>query len=94
MFSDRDENEITLIGFVYEIEENGWVKGIAISTGDEDYTVELKGLGQELTKKIEDDVRVTGYVRRDPNGKNRIRVTSYEVLHEESAYNNYTLDDD
>ena len=33
------ENEETLIGFVYEIEEKGWVKGIAICTGDEEYEV-------------------------------------------------------
>ena len=34
------EKEETLIGFVYEIEEKGWVKGIPICTGDEDYEVE------------------------------------------------------
>jgi uncharacterized membrane protein YcgQ (UPF0703/DUF1980 family) len=87
--------EETLIGFVYEIEEKGWVKGIAISTGDENYVVETNEWIEKLGKEIENDVRVTGFVSRDPKGKNRILVTGYEVLHDENDYRtNYNLDDD
>ena len=88
------EKDVTLIGFVYEIEEKGWVKGIAISTGDEDYVVETNEWFEKLGKEIENDVRVTGFVRSDPNGKKRILVTGYEVLHDEDEYRNYNLDDD
>ena len=89
------ENEVTLVGFVYEIEERGWVKGIAISTGDEDYVVETNEWLEKLGKEIENDVRVTGFVSRDEKGKNRILVTGYEVLHDEDDYrSNYSLDDD
>ena len=89
------ENEVTLIGFVYEIEERGWVKGIAISTGDEDYVVETNEWLEKLGKEVENDVRVTGFVSRDAQGKNRILVTGYEVLHDEDDYrSNYSLDDD
>jgi hypothetical protein len=89
------EKEVTLIGFVYEIEEKGWVKGIAISTGDENYVVETNEWTEKLEKEIENDVRVTGFVSRDPNGKNRILVTGYEVLYDENEYRtNYNLDDD
>jgi len=84
-----------LIGFVYEIEEKGWVKGIAICTGDEDYEVETNEWHEKLSKEIENDVRVTGVVRRVANGKNRILVTGYEVLHDGDDYRiNYYLDDD
>jgi hypothetical protein len=86
------EKEETLIGFVYEIEEKGWVKGLAISTGDEEYVVEANEWIEKLGKEIENDVRVTGLVSRDSNGKNRILVTGYEVLHDENDYRgNYNL---
>jgi hypothetical protein len=49
----------------------------------------------KLSKEIENDVRVTGVVRRVANGKNRILVTGYEVLHDGDDYRiNYYLDDD
>ena len=79
-------SEETLVGFVYEIEERGWVKGIGISTGDEEYTVESNEWTDKLYKEVENDVRVTGSVSRDANGKNRILVTGYEVLCEEDNY--------
>ena len=89
------EKELTLIGFVHEIEEKGWVKGIAISTGDEDYVIETNEWVEKLSKEIENDVRVTGFVSRDATGKNHILVTGYEVLHDENDYRgNYNLDDD
>jgi hypothetical protein len=80
------EKEVTLIGFVYEIEEKGWVKGIGISTGDEDYEVESNEWREKLAKEVENDVRVTGFVSLDPNGKNRILVTGYQVMQEEDDY--------
>jgi hypothetical protein len=89
------EKEETLIGFVYEIEDKGWVKGIAISTGDDDYVVEANEWLEKLSKEIENDIRVTGFVSQDPNGKNRILVTGYEVLHDENEYRtNYNLEED
>ena len=89
------EKEETLIGFVHEIEDKGWVKGIGISTGDEDYVVETNEWTEKLGKEIENDVRVTGYVNRDPKGQNRILVTGYEVLYDENdRRSDYNLDDD
>ena len=88
------EEEI-LIGFVYEIEEKGWIKGIAICTGDEDFEVESNEWHEKLSKEIDNDVRVTGVVRRVADGKNRILVSGYEILHDGDDYmNNYILDDD
>ena len=89
------EKEVTLIGFVYEIEEKGWVKGIGISTGDEGYEVESNEWREKLAKEIENDVRVTGLVSQDPNGNNRILVTGYQVMQEEDDYRlDYEPDED
>jgi hypothetical protein len=89
------EKESTLIGFVYEIEENGIVRGIAISTGDEDYIVEMNEWGKQLCKEIENDVKVTGFVSKDQDGKLHIRLTGYELLYKDGEYNIiHNLDED
>jgi hypothetical protein len=95
IINNTAEKEETLIGFVHEIEDKWWVKGIGISTGDEDYVVETNEWTEKLGKEIENDVRVTGYVNRDPKGQNRILVTGYEVLYDENdRRSDYNLDDD
>ena len=88
------EKEVSLTGFVYEIEENRMVKGIGISTGDEDYIVEMNEWGEKLCREIENDINVTGIVTRDPSGKRHIRVTGYELLYKDGEYNIiYNLDE-
>lgn len=81
--------EITLVGFVYEIEDGGWIKGIGISTGYESYIVEMNQMGEVLSKETENDVRVTGYISKGPDGQNRILVTGYEVLADEFNPDSY-----
>ena len=57
--------------------------------------VETNEWTEKLGKEIENDVRVTGYVSRDPKGQNRILVTGYEVLYDENdRRSDYNLDDD
>ena len=80
---------VTLIGFVYEIEEGNWVTGIGISTGDEAYIVEKNPMEEALGKEVETDVQVTGYISRGPDGQNRIQVTGYEVLQDEYQPDSY-----
>ncbi|UCF93321.1 MAG: hypothetical protein JSW39_03935 [Desulfobacterales bacterium] len=87
MDAKLEEQEVTLVGFVYELEERGEVRGVAISTGEEDYLVEMNEQGKKLLKEIENDVEVTGIVTKGANGKNRITVKGFEVLHLEDAYN-------
>ena len=81
--------EVVLTGFVYEIQEGNWAKGVAISTGDEDYLVEMNEEGEKLCKEIENDVRVTGFVTEGQDGKNRILVTDYDVLTDEFETDSY-----
>ena len=48
-----------------------------------------------MSKKIENDVRVTGFFSRVDKGKHRTLVTGYEVLQDGDDYrSNYNLDDD
>jgi hypothetical protein len=86
LIEHQTTQEQTLIGFVYEIEHHGCCKGVGISTGDESFEVEMDDWADKLCREIENDVRITGFVTRTSDGKNRIRVTGYEVLHLEDPY--------
>ena len=96
MINDNNTTkEVSLTGFVYEIEENRMVKGIAISTGDEDFIVEMNEWGRKLCREIENDVQVTGIVTRDPAGKQHILVSDYKLLYKDGEYNIiYNMDED
>ena len=70
-------------------------KRIDICTGDEDYEVKKNEWHEKLSKEIENDVRITGFVSRDAEAKNRILVTGYEVLHDGDDYRrNYYIGND
>jgi hypothetical protein len=86
MFEEIVEKQTIVVGFVYEIEERGWVKGIAISTGDDDYFVETNEVGEKLRNEVENDIEATGTVTIDPNGKKRILVTEYKLLYKDGEY--------
>jgi hypothetical protein len=88
--------EVTLIGFVYEIEDGSWIKGVGISTGYESYIVEMNQMGEALIKETENDVRVSGYISKGPDCQNRILVTDYKVLKDEFNTDSYNdlVDDD
>ena len=87
MLSEIDKKQVTLMGFVYQIEERGWVKGIAISTGDDNYFIEMNEVGEKLCNEVENDVEVTGIMTQDPDGKKRILVSDYKVLYADGEYN-------
>ena len=87
MFNEIEDKVTSLIGFVYEIEEKGWVRGLGISTGDDDYLIEMNDLGEKLRNEIETDIEATGRITIDPHGKKRITVTDYKILYKDGDYN-------
>ena len=71
--------EITIVGVVEEYEEEGGI-GLIIATDDEDYVVEHNKQSKMLSREVDSDVEVTGYVSKNSDGTKRITVTSFEVL--------------
>jgi hypothetical protein len=71
--------EITIVGVVEEYEEEGGI-GLIIATDDEDYVVEHNKQSKMLSREVDSDVEVTGYVSKNSNGTKRITVTSFDVL--------------
>jgi len=71
--------EITIVGVVEEYEEEGGI-GLIIATDDDDYVVEHNKQSKMLSREVDSDVEVTGYVTKNSDGTKRITVTGFEVL--------------
>jgi len=71
--------EMTIVGVVEEYEEEGGI-GLIIATDDDDYMVEHNKQSKMLSREVDSDVEVTGYVTKSSDGTKRITVTSFEVL--------------
>jgi hypothetical protein len=78
------ENEITAKGSVYGSEWNDKGEATAVSVvtteGDELFVVHTP-LGDELLKLVEQNVRVTGLVNVDQNGRKNLMLHKYEIAY-------------
>lgn len=100
MKKSQPPKEVTIVGHVtpsaWDNDDN--MIGISIATEDEDYVVELTRTGEELFDFLEENVKVTGIVRTDREGTQRISVTNYDVVDEDPYGGNedhtYGLDDE
>lgn len=86
MRQGEQPKQATLVGWIApgNWDNEGNVIGVRFHTDKEQYEIELNDVGQELFDFLDDEVRVTGICGVAKNGKKRIRVSSYEVLREES----------
>ena len=76
----------TIVGIVAasQVDEDDRVIAVIISTDDEDYEVDMSGLGEDLLDFIDEEVEVTGIVAEESDGTKSITATSYEVLEYDS----------
>jgi hypothetical protein len=84
MKKSQPPKEVTIVGHVtpsdWDTDDN--MIGISVATDAEEYVVELTRTGEELFDFLDETVKVTGIVRSDRDGTQRIRVADYEVLDE------------
>lgn len=81
MNQNKTEEEITIAGIVTPIQWDGNnVIAIGIVTDDDNYIVKLDRVGEELFDFVDDKVKLTGTVKKDRNGNNKIAVVTYEPL--------------
>ena len=82
MKKSEPPTEVTIVGHVtpsaWDNDDN--MIGISVATDDEDYVVELTRTGEELFDFLDENVKVTGILRTNRDGTQRISVTNYEVL--------------
>jgi hypothetical protein len=76
----------TIVGIIVanQVGEDDRVNAIIISTDDEDYEVDMSGMGEDLLDFLDEEVEVTGIVEEESDGTQLITVTSYEVLQYDS----------
>jgi hypothetical protein len=79
----NSENTVTVKGTVYSVDSNdkGETTKVLILTVDGDeLLVDQAGKGNELLKIVEQNVKVTGAVTLDKQGKKTISVSAYEIM--------------
>jgi hypothetical protein len=76
---EMDHNEVTIIGFVREIQDRGKSYRVGIAVGDEIYMVTLNEEGKNLLYEVGNKVEATGFISKTKNGLCRIDVSVYEV---------------
>jgi hypothetical protein len=75
----ESNKEITIIGIVREIEDNGKSYRVGITTGNEIYVVKLNEEGNNLLYEVGNKVEATGIISRTKDGLRQIDVIGYEV---------------
>ncbi len=74
---------VTITGTVYEDDwdQNDNPIAVVIDADDgEEYWVASEGMGKEIFKLGEKDVKATGVVVEDSEGQKTIKVTAYEII--------------
>jgi hypothetical protein len=78
------ENEITVKGSVYGVawDEKGTVTAVSIITTECDELFVVRNpIGDELLKLVEQNVKATGAVLLDNNGRKNFTIYKYEVVY-------------
>jgi len=76
----------TIVGIVAvsETDEEDRVIGVCILAEDDEYEVEMSGLGEDLLEFLDEEVEVTGIIEEERDGTKRITVSGYEALEDDS----------
>jgi hypothetical protein len=91
----KETREKTITGYVISADWdfNGNVISICIETDDVEYMVEDNDLSQELFGLLDEEVEVTGIIKKGKDGTNWIKVMDYETLDNE-IYNEANMDEE
>lgn len=91
----RPTKEKTITGYVTAVDWdlNGDVISICIETDDREYIVEDNDVSQELFELLDEEVEVTGIIKKGKDGMNWIKVMEYETLDHE-IYNEDDMDEE
>jgi len=77
------ENEVEIKGTVFATDNDNKGNVVAVSildAGGEEYFVVDDEVGNQLLKLVDKNVKVTGVVNVDKDGKKRIKIKKYELF--------------
>lgn len=88
------EKEITLKGYVEEIELDNGKTGLVFDDGDEEYFVVMDKVSRRLLEHIDEDVEATG-IMSIKDGERTLKVTRFHVIdyYEDEDFEYGELDD-
>ena len=88
--------ETSVKGFLEEFEYDDGMYGLKLTTDDDDYIVDLDKNGKRLRTLWGEEVEARGWVTRDKEGLNHIKVQSFELIeyNEEDAQSYEEYKDD
>ena len=94
----RSSREVMITGFVRDDDWDfeGNVIAVSIEADEEEYTVDLNGLGEELLDYVGEEVEVKCTIEQDRDGTLHIHVLDFDVISEkeDDDEGSYDYEDD
>jgi hypothetical protein len=78
----------TIIGYVGETEDDDNVR-LTIFAGEEDYLVEMNTQGKKLMQALDSEVKATGEIKQDRDGRNILCITKFEIIDDDYTDENF-----
>ena len=82
--------EVTITGFIDEIELKDGETGLEVDDGDDVYTIKMDDIGTQLLEYVDEEVDITGLVTKT-KGKRELKVTKFQPTDD---YDDEDYDDD
>jgi hypothetical protein len=94
----RSSREVTITGFVRDDDWDfeGNAIAVSIEADEEEYTVDLDGMGEELLDYVGEEVEVKCTIAQDKDGTLHIHVLDFDVISEkeDDDEGSYDYEDD
>ena len=86
----------TIIGYVGETEDDDSIR-LTIFSGEEDYLVEMNQQGKKLLQVLDFEVKATGQIKQNKDGRNVICIKKFEIIdddYSDESFEDENYDDD
>jgi len=80
-----------IVGYVGETEDEDIIR-LTIFSGEEEYLVEMNKQGKKLLQALDSEIKATGEITEDRDGRNMIRIAKFEIIDDD--YNDEYFDDE
>jgi hypothetical protein len=91
--TEEKTKEVTISGWIEEIELEDGNTGVFINDGDEEYYVVMDKQGKRLLDYVDEEVSATGLLSKK-HGELSIKITHFELVDDDSEDEDYNDDDD
>ena len=90
---EKGAREVTITGFIEEIEIEDGEMGLQVDDGDHTYLVVMDKVGSKLQRYVDEEVDLTGLVTKTGNQR-EFKVVSFRLAEDYSDEDDASYDDD